>query len=316
MRELLFSVIICTYNRADLLAQALETVCQQILSKDRYEIIVVDNNSSDNTPDVVKRFQAAYSNVHYYLDQEAGSSHARNSGATKARGQYLAFIDDDCKVPEGWLAIAAEIVDQVAPGVFGGPYYPFYMTESPKWYKDEYSSLNLGNTAGILASSQYLSTGNMFVQYSIFEQVGGFRIDLGLIGKQIGYGEDTMLVEWVRTLIPEAMIYYDPRLFVYHLVRAKKMELGWVLKRRFIHGRYTYILSDGGQPGMSLRHMAGLFAAPVMFVYGCSLGALLRDRREYRYAQNYLYERAFVWVGVMGRLFERLSYTLRGKTGS
>ncbi|MBN2547921.1 MAG: glycosyltransferase family 2 protein [Anaerolineales bacterium] len=306
MSGLLFSVIICTYNRADLLAQALETVCQQTLPKERYEIIVVDNNSTDHTSEVVKRCQAAYSNVFYYLDQEAGSSHARNWGARKARGQYLAFLDDDCKAPEGWLAVAVEVVDRAAPGVFGGPYYPFYMTEKPKWYKDEYASLNLGNTAGVLAPTQHLSSGNMLIKRSIFEQAKGFRTDLGLVGKQIGYGEDTMLVEWVRTNLPQAMIYYEPRLFVYHLVRAEKMDLSKMMKRRFIHGRYSYLMSDGGQPGMRLRHIAGLLAAPLLFLSSCTLGLTLRSRQQYPYAQNYLYEKAFYWVGVMGRLSERL----------
>jgi len=114
--------VICTHNRADLLADVLETICKQSLTAPGYEIIVVDNDSEDDTRRVTEAVSHRYSNVRYILEPRCGLSHARNRGLREANGQYVAFMDDDCKAPTHWLAVAKEIIDRVKPAVFGGPY--------------------------------------------------------------------------------------------------------------------------------------------------------------------------------------------------
>ena len=107
---LLFSVVICTYNRASLLPTALQTVCEQALDCTEYEVLVVDNNSTDETRFVTESFMQRYSNVRYCFEPQQGLSYARNRGWREARGKYVAYTDDECKVPPQWLTVAKEVI--------------------------------------------------------------------------------------------------------------------------------------------------------------------------------------------------------------
>ena len=87
------SVVVCTYNRADLLASVLQSLCEQTLNCSHYEIIVVDNNSGDNTRAVTEDYCRRYPNVHYYLETSQGLSNARNHGWQVAKSKYVAYLD-------------------------------------------------------------------------------------------------------------------------------------------------------------------------------------------------------------------------------
>ncbi len=120
--KLMISVIICNYNRVELFANALQTIREQTLETSYYEIIVVDNNSQDGTHDIMEHFCRDYANIRYCLETRQGLSHARNLGWREANGEYVAYIDDECKVPVQWLAVARQIIERQSPAVFGGPY--------------------------------------------------------------------------------------------------------------------------------------------------------------------------------------------------
>lgn len=156
---MLISVILCTYNRADLLATALQTLCEQSLDKREYEVIVVDNNSADETRQVAEAFCRDYANVRYVFETRQGLSHARNRGWREARGEYVAYTDDDCKLPSQWLAVAKQVIEEISPGVLGGPYFAFYNTPKPRWFKDSYGSRDLGDQARALTTSEFLVGG-------------------------------------------------------------------------------------------------------------------------------------------------------------
>lgn len=126
----MISVIICTYNRADLLAGALESVCQQSLAASAYEIVVVDNNSTDETPQVSRAYAERYPDVRYYIEPQQGLSYARNRDWQEARGEYVAYIDDDCQAPASWLAVGQAVIEHVAPDGFGGPILLFIKRQS------------------------------------------------------------------------------------------------------------------------------------------------------------------------------------------
>ena len=96
----IISVIICTYNRAELLSTALQTLCEQTTNKSRYEIIVVDNHSQDNTHAVFEDVRHRYPNLRYCMEKRQCLSHARNRGWRESQGIYVAYIDDECKVPD------------------------------------------------------------------------------------------------------------------------------------------------------------------------------------------------------------------------
>jgi glycosyltransferase involved in cell wall biosynthesis len=98
------SVIVPTYNRAQLLSRALASLIDQRADDIRYEVLVVDNGSRDTTPDVVAHFYGSEPPIRYILEPRRGVSHARNTGAAAARAPILAFVDDDVEADPHWIA--------------------------------------------------------------------------------------------------------------------------------------------------------------------------------------------------------------------
>ena len=94
---MLVSVVICSYNRAAYIGGALDSLYQQTASKDKFEVIVVDNNSTDDTEQVVAKWRSDHTEGHFHYSTETnqGASFARNTGAAAAKGQWLCFMDDD-----------------------------------------------------------------------------------------------------------------------------------------------------------------------------------------------------------------------------
>ncbi len=302
----IISVAICTFNRAELLATVLETACNQSLPQDEYEILVIDNNSTDATAEVVKRTMRTYSNVRYFVEVSQGLSHARNRGWQEARGEYVAYTDDDCKLPREWLAVAKEIIRKQNPEMFGGPYYAFYNSAKPLWFKDSYASSELSTESVLLNGRKFLRGPNMFFRRDLLAKFNGFNTSLGMTGKTVAYGEDGELQRRIRNRMPEAKTYYTPELFVYHLVRPEKMTLSWEIRSAIGKGRSRY-LEMKGAPGDVL---------PVVILKGLKIlllccaqaagGFLFRDRSRYPYYRSYLYEHIVWRLAGLGRLYEQL----------
>jgi glycosyltransferase involved in cell wall biosynthesis len=300
--------VICTYNRAGLLTNALQTLCQQTLKTTHYEVIVVDNNSQDNTRDITEDFSRLYPNIRYCLETRQGLSHARNRGWREAKGAYVAYIDDECKVPVQWLTIAKQIIERLAPAVFGGPFYGFHIGPKPSWWKESYGSFEPSETARELTQSEYLRGGNLFIRQRMLQTVGGFDYRYGMSGQKLGYGEETELQRRIRATMPTELIYYDPKLYVYHLVRLEKMRLGWILYSHFASGRNAYhVFQDttaraAGSPRLKLPVLAVLTF--FRFFADFLAGTLRRDRKRYPHLQNYWVERTFEHVQTLGWVYE------------
>jgi glycosyltransferase involved in cell wall biosynthesis len=289
------SVVVCTYNRVQLLTDALDSICNQTLDKSHYEIIVVDNNSADGTRELVGEFCRRFSHVRYCFESQQGLSYARNRGWREAKGDYVAYTDDDCKLPEQWLEVAKEIIEQVSPDVFGGPYYAFHTTPKPRWFKDSYGSHELDKKARTLQEDEYLDGANIFLRRSLLESLGGFDTSLGMSGTSVGYGEETALLQLLRTMEPAQLVYFDPRLYVYHLVAPQKMSMYWIIRQRFAAGRYSFRTFQGGNP-LSLGRLqliAGVVRALFTLVGDSARGVFHRDRAQYPYPQNFFYEESF-----------------------
>src|SRR5437867_1570833 len=136
MASPLVSVIVCTYNRAALLASCLESLVAQTLAAERYEIIVVDNGSTDRTQAVACDFAQCYGTVKVVLEPRLGVSHARNTGIRHAQADYLAFIDDDARALPDWVEriLAAFAETDPPPFVVGGQIMPLYEHPPPTWF--------------------------------------------------------------------------------------------------------------------------------------------------------------------------------------
>ena len=300
----LISVVVCTYNRSDLLVGALRTLCEQTLDRSCYEVIVVNNNSTDNTRDLTEQFCRRYPNVRYCLESKQGLSHARNCGWQEANGEYVAYIDDDCKVPEHWLAVAKDIIERFSPGVFGGPFYAFYNTHKPRWYKDSYGSHVPFKEEKALNSQESVKIfgGNMFFCRALLEALGGFDVKLGMCGEKIAYCEETALILHISNTMTDELIYYDPRLYVFHLVRQKKMTVRWFVCSWFTIGQYSNYCSDLPQSNGRLQLLKQIARQLSVITKNLAHGALRRNRTLYPYFQNYLHERTHQHLFKFGKL--------------
>ncbi|MBX3307747.1 MAG: glycosyltransferase family 2 protein [Nitrospira sp.] len=310
VESLLTSVVLCTYNRCDLMAAALRSLCEQTLAPTSYEVIVVDNNSTDGTRQHVADIGRQHPHVRYCFEAQQGLSHSRNTGFQAARGLYVAYIDDDCTVPQEWLDIAHQVIVHVAPAIFGGPYRPFYQSLKPKWYLDRYGTYDDGPISRVLDEDDYLSGTNLFIRRSLLEQLGGFNTAVGMAGTRLGYGEETSLQRRVRQERPDEMIYYEPRLAVSHLVRPEKMRLIWCAKQMFVSGRdWQRVVYDTATERIhTILSCLRALRALLELTRSVILGLLGRDRIRYPYIENYLYEVVFVHLQTLGSTYEQITH--------
>lgn len=307
-------MVVCTFNRADLLETSLEALDEQILESSEYEVIVVDNNSTDNTLNVVEELCNRLTSLRYCFEPNQGLSHARNRGWREAMGEYVAYIDDDCKVPGQWLTVAKKIIEQISPDVFGGPYFAFYNTPKPHWFKDSYGSRDQGTEARNLVEGEYLSGGNIFFRRALLETLEGFNVSLGMSGHKLAYGEETSLLRRIRATMPDQVIYYAPEMYVYHLVHSRKMSLPWIMRKRFVDGRYSYLVFKKDSNHLAARQPRQIRQSVgnlLKDVFGFVRLARRRDRVQYPYLQNYLYEKVFEYIQSAGILYEQYLELIR-----
>jgi len=310
----IISVVVCTYNRAELLVNALQSLCEQTLEASRYELILVDNNSRDNTRAVTDGFCCRYPHLRYCVEKEQGLSHARNRGWRESQGMYVAYVDDECKVPAQWLAIALQIIERLSPAVFGGPYYGYHNSPKPRWWKESYGAFEHSETASVLAQGEYLRGGNIFIRRKLLEASGGFDSRYGMVGQKLAYAEETDLQKRIRAMWPDELIHYDPKLYVWHLVRPEKMALTWNVTSHFLGGRYSYHVFQGNTPEASrlprVRLLVQAVATALRLFGDLFLAILRRDRERFPYLQNYLYENTLEHVQTLGFIYERYMHTI------
>lgn len=329
--EPLFSVVVCTHNRARLLDICLRTLGRQSLPTSAYEVIVVDNNSTDTTRAVAETHRAGNANFVYVFESKQGLSHARNTGYRAARGQYIAYVDDESRIPADWLTKADTIVNRPKithgpPVCFGGPYKPWYEGAKPAWFKDIYASgPAVRFTPHILQKDEFLSGGNFFVRRETLIALGGFDPHYGMTGNRLGFGEESELQLRIRNHYPQAQILFSPDLNLYHLARPEKTSLWKTALRRFHGGRVSqalFLLTDSDRNVGTTRRdrLQLLFAAwaeahlrLAACGFGLTLGVALRNRDQYPYVQNYLYERVLGHIRAIGKQTQIMESVLRGR---
>lgn len=235
----LFSVIIPTFNRAGLLAGALESLLQQTLEAHAFEIIVVDNRSTDGTRALVENMAAACAphTIRYRYEAQPGGGVSRRAGAAIARADWVAYMDDDGQASAGWLQNAAQILE-AKPDLdgMGGPIHPFYLAERPQWFKDEYEIRAYGEQPRLLERDEAFSGANMLFSRTLLEKVSTAMNGLGMVGEMMQFGEDTIIFEQAWTLPGRPQFYYHPELVMYHAVPARNMDVGYILRRQFTIG--------------------------------------------------------------------------------
>ncbi len=223
------SVVICTYNRAAYIQDAMESLYRQTLARNSYEVIVVDNNSIDNTRQICQNFIGSHSDARFYYFNEPkqGASFARNTGAGHALSPLLCFMDDDAIADNDYLERIVRFFEtNPDAGGLGGRIIPRYLPAEPEWMSHYVSSLvgqfHYSDTLTVFKPGKYPLESNMIVKKKDFDAIGGFNTDLpGVVGtlRIGGEGKDFFL----RLQGLGRSIYYDPHIRVQHVVETAKL---------------------------------------------------------------------------------------------
>lgn len=226
----MISVILCTYNREKYIYNVLQSIAENSLPKGEYEIVLVDNNCTDNTRAECERFQSDYPDVclNYCVETNQGLSHARNCGIRNAKGDILVYVDDDALVNTEYLSTYAAFFGS-DPGAVaaGGPIRPRYdgCTE-PHWMSHftrqlVTGELYLGDRQRQFPRGKYPGGGNAAYRKTVFDQVGLFNVDLGRKGNSLIGAEEKDLFDKMTTR--GMAFHYLPTAILFHLIPPKKL---------------------------------------------------------------------------------------------
>jgi glycosyltransferase involved in cell wall biosynthesis len=207
----------------------MESLYLQTLSKDQFEVIVVNNNSTDDTEQICKNYISSHPDIAivYLNESKQGASFARNTGASLSKSSLLCFMDDDAIADADYLQrIVTFFEEHQDAGGLGGRIIPKYIPEEPKWMSHFVSSLvghfHYSESVTEFAAQKFPLESNMIIRKLDFDQIKGFNTSLpGVMGtlRIGGEGKDFFfrLKELGRT------IYYDPNIRVQHVVETSKL---------------------------------------------------------------------------------------------
>jgi glucosyl-dolichyl phosphate glucuronosyltransferase len=255
-REPQFSIILCSRNRAQLLRTALESVLAVDYPRDRFELLLVDNGSTDETASLVAEFERrAEFQVRYIYEGAIGLSRARNRAIREARGQYLFFTDDDQVVDKAVLQEYERVLGQFPCRVVQGAIELLFTEERPSWLHGRLAGL-LGETRALPEGTAIgdLYGGNLLVKRDVFEQFAGFHEDFGK--GRAGFSEDTEFAERLRAA--GERIVFAPTARIYHVIGPERATVRFVRKTSFEKGRAHGRLQTRSIPLRSLAMDSGV----------------------------------------------------------
>ena len=227
------SIIICTYNRDKYIYNVLKSIAGNDFSPKKFEIILVNNNSTDNTEVECKRFQSDFpqTEFHYFIEKNQGLSYARNKGIKEATGDILIYVDDDATVNKEYLQTYYSFFEQQPSAMAaGGPVIPVYETQEPKWIS--HFTLRLitgylykGNNRSEFKGNEYPGGGNAAYRKSVFEKIGFFNVDLGRKGDSLMGAEEKDIFDKMRS--SGTKYYYLPGAILYHIIPETKLTTAY-----------------------------------------------------------------------------------------
>ena len=229
------SVVICTRDRVELLQETLAALLALDAGDLDWEIVVVDNASSDGTQDVVQILSGqTHRTLKLVREETLGLSTARNTGIASARGQIITFLDDDAIPWPDWLPamMSAFLDDRVYAA--GGPVEPRFTSNLPEWFSDRFlpylTVWDLGPEPIELHYNEYPRGANMAFRREAFERFGLFSTHLGRKAKSLLSCEETELC--LRIERGGESILYVPEAGVDHIVEGNRATADW-LRLRF-----------------------------------------------------------------------------------
>ena len=239
--SILISAIICTHNRVDYLPKAIQSLIDQSIPKDTYEIIIVDNCSTDSTREEAARF-SQQANIRYIYEPTLGLSHARNAGWRTAKGRYAAYLDDDAIACPVWLQTIIEVFETVVPrpGCVGGKVEPIWEAPRPAWLSDDLVTgltvIDWSPTPFALPDlrQQWLAGVNIAFPVEVLERLRGFVSGLDRAGKKLLSSGDVFLEKQI--VQAGFSCFYHPEMAVAHHIQKARLQQRWFTRRYYWQG--------------------------------------------------------------------------------
>lgn len=258
------TVIVCTYNRADSLRDTLAALQAQEVAPDRqWEIIVVDNNSSDHTRYVVEEVRVSCKRIVYAFEAVQGLSHARNHGIARADGNVILFTDDDVLPEPDWLESTLTGLSKFRADACGGYIAPIWETAPPRWLTERfYGFLAIRNDR---ADDFLVKPGdtppfgaNMAFRKAVFDKVGLFDGNRGRKGETLASGEDGEMFQ--RILAAGLVVAFLGSARVHHKIESFRLTKSYLRRWRFQTSRN--LAAVRGMPGERRLFNIPLYAFP------------------------------------------------------
>jgi glucosyl-dolichyl phosphate glucuronosyltransferase len=231
-------VVVPTYNRSQLLRRTIASLLKASVPAGLdVTILVVDNNSKDDTEAVVREVSAQSERpVVYVKETKQSSSHTRNAGISAGTGDIIGFIDDDEEIDGLWYEVVAREFGDSSVDFIGGPYLPNWAAPAPDWLPPGYNAaigvvLPKPRASFGLEFSGNLMGGNAVIRRKVFDQIGTYSTRLGRSGKGLLSEEDAEFLRRLRAAEVHGM--YVPELLIYHHIPAERLT-------RKYHRRWCY----------------------------------------------------------------------------
>jgi glycosyltransferase involved in cell wall biosynthesis len=231
------SVVVCTYNRAVLLDRLFDSLSQQTLDKKYWQLILVDNNSLDNTKGVVAKWQPSLPLI-YVEEHRQGLSYARNTGLFRSDAPVVSYVDDDCMVSSNWLKAMLNGYERF-PGTacFGGrTFLNWEGGVKPSWMPDKVMPvLGFHDFGETIIEVRHINGTNMAWVRSVLVELGGFNPSLGRIGNRKLAAEESEVQEKARNF--GYSIRYLPDALAYHWMPLERQSSNHTLHLCFMVGK-------------------------------------------------------------------------------
>ena len=237
------TVALCTHNHAERLARTLNALAQLVPPGCPWELLIVDNASTDGTGHLVAAsdWRTPAMSVRVVRERKLGLSNARNRAIQEATGEYIVFMDDDETPDPHWLGAYERIILAERPDALGGRIEVMFEDgEHPAWLQDDLlgflGQLRHGDTARRLtAPDTPIFGGNFVFRKDIFERIGAFDIGLGRKGSANTGGEDTEIYR--RMIAFGCNVWWVPDAVIHHRIQVAKLRRRYFLDLHFRQGR-------------------------------------------------------------------------------
>ena len=272
--SLFVTVAIPTYNRAAFLSQTLTGLASQTFPPTQFEILVIDNNSRDDTRAVVAAFATQRPAPRYLLEKQQGLDYARNRAIAEAHGDLIIFGDDDILIQPDWLEqmIAPFLADPHGHiGAVGGEVIPVFPDGLPPWVAEWHAPLAFRPDLGPLEARHSPMGANLAFPRRIFAQLGLFHTALDRAAGNYFSGGDSEMIRRVRTAGLE--VWFAPGAAVKHQMPASRTTFRYASRHAFDSAR-SRVIDRAGQPGAT-GYLAGRFIGNIFKALGFAVIALL-----------------------------------------